>query len=96
MDYRHHLKSWVGLFQPLYDGTKTHDLRVMDRDYKVGDICKIWEWNPITREYTGREMFYQITYITSSKHSPCAFSPVALHDAMAVLSIKKVEDDKDN
>jgi hypothetical protein len=87
---RHELKSWVGLFQPIFDGTKTHDLRVMDRDFNVGDTCLIREWDPKSRVYTGRETEVQITYITSSSHQPCAFSPVALHDAMAVLSISRL------
>lgn len=86
---RHELKSWVGLFEPIFDGSKTHDLRVMDRDYTVGDTCLLREWDPKNRVYTGREVDVTITYITSSSHSPCAFSPVALHDAMAVLSITR-------
>ena len=86
----HELKSWVGLFQPLYDGTKTHDLRVLDREFKIGDICWIREWEPRKREYTGREMWYEITYITSSQHAECAFSPNALHPATGILSVKKL------
>lgn len=90
----HEVKSWVGLFQPIYDGLKTHDLRVMDRDYRVGDWCKLAEWDPLQREYTGRTCLVEITYITAGTgqpdHNPCAFSPYALHPAMGVLSIKKV------
>lgn len=90
---RHELKSWVGLFEPIFDGSKTHDLRVMDRDYTVGDTCLLREWDPKNRVYTGRDVEVTITYITSSahqpSHQPCAFSPVALHDAMAVLSIRR-------
>ncbi len=29
---QHELKSWVGLFEPINVGAKTHDLRVMDRN----------------------------------------------------------------
>jgi hypothetical protein len=86
----HELKSWVGLFQPIYDGTKTHDLRVMDRDYKVGDMCLLREYEPTTKTYTGRACLIEITYITSSKHSECAFSPISLHPATGILSIKKI------
>lgn len=86
----HYLKSWVGLFQPIYDEQKTHELRVLDRDYKVGDMCILQEYDPVEKIYTGRECHVEITYITSSKHSPCAFSPFALHDAMGVLSIKRI------
>lgn len=84
----HELKSWVGLFEPIFQGLKTHDLRVLDRDYKVGDICILREYEPITKEYTGREVVVEVTYITSKLHEACAFSPFALHPGMGVLSIK--------
>lgn len=87
--YTHELKSWVGLFEPLFNGSKTHDIRVLDREYKIGDICWVREFEPITRKYTGRSLYYQITYITSSKHQECAFSPNTLHYASAVLSVSK-------
>lgn len=86
----HDLKSWVGLFEPILKGDKTHDLRVMDRDYQVGDILLLREYEPILKEYTGRQVRAQVTYITSSKHQECAFSPFALHKATAILSIKRL------
>ena len=89
-DIKHFLKSWVGLFEPIYNGSKTHDLRVLDRDYQVGDICLLKEYKPIEREYTGRECLVEITYITSSQHGECAFSPFALHPATGILSIKRI------
>jgi hypothetical protein len=89
MEHQHELKSWVGLFEPIYRGEKTHDLRVMDRDYKVGDICLLREYEATTKVYTGRQIHVRITYITSSKHQECAFSPFALHRATAILSIER-------
>lgn len=88
MNYKHELKSWVGLFEPLFFGLKKHEFRVMDRDFAVGDVCRVREYEPTTKVYTGRELFYEITYITSSQHNHCAFSPNALHPGMAVLSVK--------
>jgi len=90
MKINHELKSWIGLFEPIYDGSKTHDLRVLDREYNVGNICHLREWDAVNRIYTGRSVLVEITYITSKLHSPCAFSPIALHDSMGVLSIKKI------
>lgn len=87
----HVLKSWTGLFEPIHAGLKTHDLRVMDRDYKVGDICLLREYEAIEKKYTGRFVIVEITYITSSKHGECAFSPTVLHPATGILSIRKVE-----
>jgi hypothetical protein len=91
---RHDLKSWTGLFEPIYKGEKTHELRVLDRDYKIGDRCLLREYDPLKKEYTGRKCWVEITYITSSQHQECAFSPFALHPAMGVLSIKRIEDPK--
>jgi hypothetical protein len=84
----HELKSWVGLFEPISTGQKTHELRVLDRQYAVGDTLHLREWDPVERSYTGRQCWVEVTYITSEKHSPCAFSPIALHPAMGVLSVK--------
>jgi Domain of unknown function (DUF3850) len=86
----HELKSWVGLYEPIANGSKTHDLRVLDRNYKVGDVCLLREYEPTTKEYTGRQCLVEITYITSSQHNECAFSPIALHPATGILSIKKI------
>lgn len=88
---KHDLKSWVGLFEPISKGEKTHELRVLDRDYRIGDICRLREYEPISKEYTGRQCYVEVTYITSSQHQECAFSPFALHPATGILSIKKVD-----
>lgn len=93
MTPNHILKSWVGLFEPILLGIKTHDLRVLDRDYKVGDICLLREYDALTTEYTGREVLVEVTYVTSEKHGHCAFSPIGLHPAMGILSIRKVRND---
>lgn len=90
MQIDHELKSWVGLFEPIFVGAKTHDIRVLDRNYKVGQVCRLREYDPLTQAYTGREVLVRITYITSSVHGHCAFSPFALHPASGVLSITKI------
>lgn len=88
----HNLKSWVGLFEPINRGEKTHELRVLDRDYKNGDTLILAEYDALKKEYTGRSCEVEITYITSSQHQECAFSPFALHPATGILSIKLIED----
>ena len=91
-NYKHELKSWVGLFEPIMNGLKTHELRVLDRDYAVGDYCLLREYDPLKKTYTGRQCRVLITYITSSQHGECAFSPHALHPATGILSIQRVPD----
>lgn len=87
----HKVKSWVGLFEPIYNGQKTHDLRDMvDRNYKVGDILLLQEYDQFAGKYTGREAKVKITYITSNV-TPCALSSNALAKDHCILSISLVE-----
>jgi len=57
------LKSWPEFFEPLIAGKKTFDLRRNDRDFNVGDRLRFLEWNPDTKEYTGRECERNIVYM---------------------------------
>ena len=59
----HVLKTWPEYFQPICDGNKTFEKRKNDRDYKEGDRLLLQEWDPATREYTGREVWAVVTYI---------------------------------
>jgi hypothetical protein len=59
----HKIKCWPEYYQPLYIGTKGFEVRINDREYRVGDSLFIQEWNPETKEYTGRTMVKRITYL---------------------------------
>jgi hypothetical protein len=59
----HTLKAWPEWFVGLLDGTKTFELRRDDRGYRVGDVLRIWEYDPGRDECTGREVSAWITYI---------------------------------
>ena len=88
----HNVKSWVPFFQLLKSGAKKHDMRDMkDRNYKVGDILILEEYNPFIGEYTGDAMKMKITYITS-RDTPCAFSSSALDRDYCILSLEKIDD----
>jgi len=85
----HVVKSWPHLFEATLTGAKTHDLRrANDRDYRVGDILRLQEFDPDTRRFTGRELRVRITYITSARF-PCALSDSSLDPAYCILSITK-------
>jgi hypothetical protein len=58
----HELKCWTPSFQALRSGVKTFELRKNDRDYHVGEVLKLREWNPDT-DYTGEIDRYKITWI---------------------------------
>jgi len=84
----HKVKSWIYLFQAAKTGIKKHDFRDMrDRDYKVGDVLVLQEFDQTTGKYTGEELPFLITYITSNM-TPCAMSSAALENNFCVLSIE--------
>lgn len=59
----HNLKSWPEYFSASMFGAKPFEVRINDRDYKVGDILQLEEWNPETKLYTGRRLTRQVSYI---------------------------------
>lgn len=60
-------KVWPEYFQKILDGVKTFELRLGDFDCKEGNILVLREWDPKTKEYTGREIEKKITYIVKTK-----------------------------
>jgi len=61
-------KTWPELFQKVLDGDKTFDLRLDDFECKKGDILVLREWNPRSRNYTGREIEKKISFILKTKN----------------------------
>lgn len=61
----HKLKILPQYFDAVVDGTKTFEIRKNDRDFKIGDILFLHEWNPANKQYTGQTMTKQICYITN-------------------------------
>ena len=93
MSDTHYVKSWTHLFQVAKAGKKTHDIRDMtERDYKVGDILVLEEFDYTTGQYTGDSVDMEITYITD-RLTPCAFSSAVLKPGYGVLSIKKLNEE---
>lgn len=94
----HTVKSWTMLFEAALSGQKTHDIRLLDRDYQVGDVLLLQEYDWGAKKYTGRELYVEITYITCARvggdqrdQRACAFSPTCLHPDYGVLSIRRVD-----
>jgi hypothetical protein len=87
----YNVKSWVPFFQAFKTGAKKHDMRdLKDRNYKVGDILVLEEYDPFKGEYTGDAMRMKITYITS-RDTPCAFSSAALDNNYCILSLEELK-----
>ncbi|OGZ17982.1 MAG: hypothetical protein A2V72_00615 [Candidatus Nealsonbacteria bacterium RBG_13_37_56] len=56
-------KIWTEYFELIESGKKRFELRLADFDIKEGDILILQEWNPDTKEYTGRKIEKKIDYI---------------------------------
>ena len=59
----HELKIWPEYYTAMMFGNKSFEVRKNDRNYKNGDYLMLREWNPKTKEYTGRTLTRQISYI---------------------------------
>lgn len=60
----HELKTWPEAFRGLTHGLKMHEVRKWDRDFQVGDVLRLREWDPDTKEYTGNDFTVEITWLT--------------------------------
>lgn len=88
----HELKSWTYLFDAVIRGVKHHDIRnKTERDYHVGDVLHLKEFDQVHGVFTGRDCWVRVTYITSNM-SPCALSSHALDNDYAVLSIERIDE----
>lgn len=56
-------KIWPEYFELVNSGKKKFELRVADFDIEEGDILVLQEWNPNTKEYTGRELEVTADYV---------------------------------
>lgn len=60
-------KTWPEAFQKVLDGTKNVELRLADFECKLGDVLVLREWDPKTREYTGRVLEKEVKYVMRTK-----------------------------
>ena len=60
-------KVWPEFFQKIIDRTKTFELRLADFECNPGDTLFLREWNPETKEYTGRVLEKKVTYVLKTK-----------------------------
>ena len=56
-------KIWPEYFELVKSGKKRLEVRLADFDIKEGDVLILEEWNPKTRQYTGRKIEKKIDYI---------------------------------
>ncbi len=56
-------KVWPEYFQQIINDKKTFELRLNDFDISEGDILLLKEWDPQTKDYTGRTLEKTVGYV---------------------------------
>lgn len=59
----HHLRTWASVYKDVESGIKSFEVRYDDRNFAVGDILVLEEWDTQAQEYTGRTCVREVTYI---------------------------------
>ena len=78
---KHELKTWVEFFEDILKGNKKFEIRKADRDFQVGDILVLKEFDNNTLEYSGREINKIVTWIMKG-------GKFGLEDGYVVMSIE--------
>ena len=60
-------KIWPEYFEKIQSGEKTFELRLADWECNPGDILVLKEWDPKTKNYTGRQIEKEVTYVLKTK-----------------------------
>lgn len=82
----HELKTWPEYFEYLWDGSKTFEVRIDDREYDLHDHLHLREWVPGDDRYTGRELISKVIYIMDGKEG----APMGLERGYVVMALERV------
>ena len=60
-------KIWPEYFELVGSGRKKFEIRLDDFEAKEGDTLVLEEWDPNTKEYTGRKIEKKVSYVLKFK-----------------------------
>jgi hypothetical protein len=60
-------KTYTQYFEKILSDEKKFELRLADWECNPGDILVLREWNPETKEYTGRQIEKEVACVVKSK-----------------------------
>lgn len=92
MKAKHELKIDQEYFKAVKDGRKKFEIRKDDRDYHVGDLLVLREYNPNCRSYTDESIKVEITYLTdyAQRNDHVVLGIEVIQEGEALTEIKKV------
>jgi len=76
----HILKTWPEFFRAVKTGKKTFEMRLNDRNYQVGDVLILKEYEPFTEEFSGDYLIKKVTYLLGEPYTPDGYVIMALGD----------------
>lgn len=63
MSKTHELKTWPEYYRKVVIRKKNFEVRRNDRDFVVGDVLMLREFDPDKQEYTGEHHYRIVSYI---------------------------------
>lgn len=82
----HDLKTWTEHYQNVIRGLKPWEIRLNDRDYKVGDILNLKEYFPNLNEFSGESTLFEVTHILHG-------GQFGIEKGFCIMSIKPFENE---
>lgn len=74
----HNLKCWPAYYRDVVAGKKTFEFRKDDRDFQVGDVLVLVEWDPDTEQASGEMFSVRVTYIARGSLIPAGFCVMSI------------------
>lgn len=79
----HNLKTWPQFYNQVSEGTKTFGVRKNDRDFKIGDLLNLYEFDTEQNDYTGKLCIVQVKSILNG-------GKFGIEEGYIVMSIVKI------
>ena len=77
----HEIKIYPQYYKAVVSGEKTFELRKNDRNYQVGDMLKLKEWDG--EKFTGHSTMVRVSYVYKGTNK------FGLSEGFCILGIKK-------
>ena len=81
-------KVLLEYFKKVLSGEKKFELRLADWECRPGDILVLKEWNPATKQYTGRQIEKEVGYVIKTKECKLFPEEVIEKYGYQIISLK--------